>query len=264
MFKQLPKYGLLGRLCATQAFDGGILYVLSGYALKLVRLAVLLLVWQSLLQSGAGTGGLTLMQVLTYTLISSVFSEQLNIITPATTSFWEGSIIMRYTRPLPVVAQLMAETAGRWLPSALLYALPMLALSPLLGVNPLPASPLHGLLFIISLTLAVSLGFAIDVMFAALAVRLKNASWMACLIRGAIVNIFSGLLIPFALLPWGIGNVLSLLPFGSVAGAPLSIYVGEGNAWQLLIIQIIWNVALWPLAMLVFRKSSERMVSYGG
>jgi ABC-2 type transport system permease protein len=264
MLKSFCKYSLLGRLCATQAFDGGILSILSGYLIRLVRLAVFLLIWRSLLVSGADTGGLTLIQVLTYTLISSVFSEQLNIITPMSMSFWEGSIINRYTRPLPVVAQIMAETAGRWIPSLLLYSLPMLVLSPLLGIHPLPASTMQGSLFAFSILFAVSLGFAIDFIFAALAVRMKDASWMAMAIRGAIANIFSGMLIPFSMLPWGIGGVLSLLPFGSVAGAPLSIYVGEGNPWQLLGLQVVWNLVLWPIALLVFRKSSERMVSYGG
>jgi ABC-2 type transport system permease protein len=258
------KYALLGKLCATQAFDGGVLYILSGYGLRLIRLVIFLLVWRSLLSEGADTGGLSLTHVLTYSLISSVFSEQLNIVSSASTSFWEGSIVNRYTRPLPVMPQIMAETAGRWIPSLLLYSLPMLALSPLLGVHPLPSSVGYGLLFIVSMALAIALGFSIDFLFVALAVRLKDASWMAYVIRGAIADLFSGLLIPFALLPWGIGAVLQLLPFGSVAGAPLSIYIGAENPWQMLALQTFWNAVLWPLALLAFRKSSESMVSYGG
>lgn len=257
-------YTKLSRLCAAQAFDGGVAYVLGGYALRLVRLVILLMVWQSLLSGGADTGGLTLAQVLTYTLISSIFSEQMDIVSPATTAFWEGSIIGRFTRPMPVIAQLIAETAGRWIPALLLYSLPMLVLSPLLGVNVLPASPLNALAFVLSMFLSISLGFAMDFMFAALSVSLKNASYMAYTIRGAIVNVFSGVLIPFALLPWGIGNVLSLLPFGSLASAPLNIYVGGGNFIELLLIQLAWNAVLWPVALAVFRKSQERMVSYGG
>jgi ABC-2 type transport system permease protein len=112
--------------------------------------------------------------------------------------------------------------------------------------------------------LAVSLGFAMDFLYAALSIRIRNASWMAYTIRRAIVNVFSGVLIPFALLPWGIGDALALLPFGSLAAAPLSIYVGAGDALKPLLLQAFWNTLLWPLALLAFRRSQERMVSYGG
>lgn len=262
--KRMICYARLMRLCASQAFDGGVAYVLGNYLLRLVRLVILLLVWRSLLPYGAAEGGMTLEQVLTYTLVSSIFSEQLDVVTPATTLFWEGSIVGRYTRPLPVAAQLVAETAGRWLPSLLLYALPMAALSPLLGVNVLPASPLRGAAFALSLALAVSLGFALDFLYAALSIRLQNASYMAYVVRGAVLNLFSGVLIPFALLPWGLGAALSLLPFGSVGSAPLTIYTGGGNAVELLLLQAAWNALLWPAAMAAFRRSQERMVCHGG
>lgn len=262
--KQVLCYWRLSRLCATQAFDGGVVHVLGGYGIRLVRLVILLMVWRSILDGGADAGGMALAQVLTYTLVSSVFSDQMDIVTPATMAFWEGSIIGRYTRPMPVLAQLIAETAGRWLPSLLLYSLPMLLLAPLLGVNVLPASLLRGAAFAASMMMTVSLGFAMDFLYAALSVRLTNASWMAYTIRGAILNVFSGVLIPFALLPWGIGDVLALLPFGSLASAPLTIYVGAGSILKPLLLQAGWNAVLWPLALLAVRKSQERMVSYGG
>ena len=264
MIRKCKYYGMLARLCATQAFDGGILYVLSGYALRLVQLAVLLLIWRTVFTAGADTGGMALAQAMTYSLLSSVFAEQLNVVTPASMSFWEGSILNRCTRPLAVLPQMMAETVGRWLPALLFCAVPTVILAALLGVPVGPAGPARGALFLVSLTLSISLGFALDFLFATVAVRLKDAGWLAHTIRGAVVNLFSGAVIPFALLPWGIGSALSLLPFGSVAGAPLAIYVGLGGAGRLLGLQLFWNLALWPLAALAFRKSSERMVSFGG
>lgn len=264
MFRKLRYYGMLSRLCATQAFDGGIFYVLSSYALRLVQLAVLLLIWRTVFTAGADTGGMTLTQIMTYSLLASVFADQLNIVTPASMSFWEGSIINRYTRPLAVLPQIVAETAGRWLPALALCAAPTVLIALLAGVPVAPASPLRGALFVLSLAMSVSLGFAMDFLFTALAVRIKDASWLAHTIRNAIVNVFSGAVIPFALLPWGIGDVLSLLPFGSVAGAPLSIYAGLGNAARMLALQALWNLALWPLAVLAFHRSSEKVVSFGG
>lgn len=260
----MHKYLITSQLSATRALDGGLLYMLSGYLLKLARLVILLLLWRSLAVQGADLGEFTLPALLAYTLLASTLGEQLSIVTPATTAFWEGSIISRYLRPLPVLAQMMAETAGGWLPGLLLYSLPMLLISPLLGINLGTLVLTHGPLFALSLLLGISLGFAIDFLFAALVIYIKNASYQAYSIRRAITQLFSGAVIPFALLPWGIGSVLELLPFASVASAPLLIFVGTGDPLRLIGLQLVWNLILWPVTLVVFRRSQERMVSYGG
>lgn len=260
----MKKYLVTSRLSATRAFDGGLFYMLSGHLLKLAKLIILLLLWRSLAGQGADLGGLTLQQLLLYTMLSSILSEQLNIVTPATTAFWEGSIASRYLRPLPVLAQLMAETAGGWLPGMLLYSLPMVFVSELVGINLGGMFLANGLLFILSLMLSVSLGYAIDFLFAAAVIYVKNASYTAYSIRQAITKLFSGALIPFALLPWGLGKVFELLPFGSIASAPLLIFIGADNPARLILLQVVWNAVLWPVTLIVFRGSEERMVSYGG
>lgn len=253
-------------LSARQVFDGGILCVAGEYLVRFIQFVMLILVWKSLAGHGVSLNGMTMAQLLTYTLMSSVFHQQLDIISPATSSLWEGSIIGRYLRPFPVIGSFVAETIGRWwIPVFLFYGLPLWCLAPLLGVSPLPSSLQHGCLAGISLVLSASLGFAIDLLFAALAIRLKNGCWAVTHIRESIYSLLSGELIPFALFPWGLGNLFSLTPFGSIAHAPLTIYVGlSPSPLKTLGIQLAWNVVLWRLAILVFHKSEERMISYGG
>ncbi len=258
------KYLVTSKLSATRALDGGLFYMLSGHLLKLARLIILLLLWRSLAAQGADLGGLSLEQLLLYTMLSSILTEQLSIVTPATTAFWEGSIASRYLRPLPVLAQMMAETVGGWLPGVLLYSIPMVLASGLVGISLGSAFMANGLLFLLSLGLSISLGFAIDFLFAAAVIYVKNASYTAYSIRQAVTKLFSGALIPFALLPWGLGNVFELLPFGSVASAPLLIFVGADDPARLILLQAAWNVVLWPVTLIVFKGSEERMVSYGG
>lgn len=260
----MKKYLITAQLSATKAFDGGILYILSGYILRLAQLAIMLLLWRSLAGQGAELGGMTLQQLLVYTMLSSVFREQLNIVTPVINSFWEGSLISRYMRPAPVLRQLMAETVGSWLPGLLLYTLPMLAISFLLGMGLSASLADNGLAFLISLSLSISLGFAMDFLFAAMVIYLKNANYTAYVIRQAVINLFTGAVIPFALMPWGMGRVLELLPFGSVASAPLLVMVGADNVLRLIALQLVWNLILWPLALYAYNSSQERMVSYGG
>lgn len=253
-----------GRLCATQAFSGGVLYIAGGWVIRAVTTVVMLAVWRALLQDGADTEGLRADQVLTYLLLSTLLSEQLNIVSPASTAFWEGTLANRFTRPLSVVSQLVAETVGRWLPNLIFFSLPMALLSPLLGVSLRPASLSATLCFLLSLLLAIGLGFSMDLLFAALALYIPNAGWMALYLRNAFFTLFSGALIPFRLLPWGLGRLLELLPFGSLASAPLTLFTGMADPLRTLGLQLLWNLVLWPFALWFWHRSEERMVAYGG
>lgn len=253
-------------VCSRQIFDGGLLCVAGEYLVRLIQFIMLILIWKALAADGADLNGMPLAQLLTYTLMSSVLHQQLDIISPATSSLWEGSIIGRYTRPFPVIGSFMAETIGRWwIPVFLFYGLPLWCLAPLLGIQTLPASLSWGAASLLSLMMSASLGFAMDLLFAALAIRLKNGCWAATHIRESIYTLLSGELIPFALFPWGLGRFLALTPFGSIAHAPLTLYVGlSPNPWRTLGLQLFWNIVLWVLAVFIFRKSEERMISYGG
>lgn len=253
------------RLCARQTLDGNLLGIYGEYAVRFVQFALLTMIWRALAAQGADLGGMTLRALLTYTLMASVWRQQLNILTPATSALWEGSIIGRFTRPVSILTSLAAETVGRWwVPVFVLYSLPLLLLSPLLGISCLPAGGLCGALALCSLALSASLGFALDLCFAALAMRLKNGCWAATQVREAVYELLSGAAIPFALMPVPVARALSLLPFGSLASAPLTIYVGTADPLPTLALQAAWNATLWPAALYVFRRSRERMVSYGG
>lgn len=253
------------RLCARQTLDGNLLGIYGEYAVRFVQFALLTMIWRALAAQGADLGGMTLRALLTYTLMASVWRQQLNILTPATSALWEGSIIGRFTRPVSILTSLAAETVGRWwVPVFVLYSLPLLLLSPLLGISCLPAGGLCGALALCSLALSASLGFALDLCFAALAMRLKNGCWAATQVREAVYELLSGAAIPFALMPAPVARALSLLPFGSLASAPLTIYVGTADPLPTLALQAAWNATLWPAALYVFRRSRERMVFYGG
>lgn len=263
--KTLSAYRATARMCFKQVFDGNLLCVAGEYWVRFLSFFLLTLLWRSLAASGGDLGGMTLSQLLTYSLMATVWRQQLDIITPATSALWEGAIVGRYQRPMSVTGSFMAETVGRWwLPVLLFYGLPLWLFSPLLGINPLPADPLWGLAALMSLGLSASLGFALDLAFAALAVRMKDGCWAALQVREAVFALLSGAFLPFALLPEGVGKVFSLLPFGSIASAPLSLYVGLGDPGRLLLLQAGWNLLLWPAALWAFHRSEERMVSYGG
>ncbi len=227
-------------------------------------MAVLLSIWRTLLAGRGVVSGMTLGSVLTYTLIAEVFAEPLACRTWLESAFWDGTIATRFLKPIGVFGQFAAEMCGRWVFGFGAFSLPLLLCAPLLGVNPLPASPMAGGLFLLSLALAIAVGLALEYSFAALAIGMEWHPYAINSVRAAVGTLFSGAFLPLALLPWGIGTVFGWLPFAATASAPLRIYTGTGNAIRLLGVQAAWAVILWPIAARLWRKYQERMVSYGG
>lgn len=255
----LAQYYKTAQMCLQSSTNGGILYLLLDYLLRVVCLVPVLLLWRTLMNAGV-PAGMSLEQMLAYTYLGAILSEILIVRTPASSWLYEGLLISLYQRPMNILAHLAAQTVGGWIPHLLFFTLPMLLAAPVFGVSLM----LHSLWFLPSLVLCISLGFATDFLFACLTIRLKNASWLVFVIRTAIVALLSGNVIPFAVLPWGLGPILQFLPLGSLAGAPLSILSGLAEPIPVLTMQLIWNLVLWPTALSAFRKSQERMVSYGG
>lgn len=247
-------------MSATQSFGAHFLPVFAGYLVRLLQIFIMIAVFRSLPANRA----MRVSSLLSYAVLSSALGEQLRVSTPMVDTIWDGSFLSRMTRPLSVLGGFAAETAGRWLPSLLLYSAPVCLAAALLGVPMAPRRLSLLPVFAASLLLGVSLGFAMDFLFSMLALRMRNACWAVVSIRGALTALLSGAAIPFALLPPAAANVLSLLPFASLAGAPLSIYVGAGDPLPLLALSAGWNVLLWPACIVLFRRSGERLISFGG
>jgi len=255
----MNKYIKTARLSAQTKTNGGIVYLLPDILIKICTLIPLIFLWRTVMASGVEVE-MSLEQMLTYTYVSALLADMLVVKTAASGWLSEGVLLKLYGRPLPVLSQLAAQTVGEWMPLLLLFSLPMALLAPLLNVRLIPASPL----FLLSLLLCVTLGFAVDSLFACLSIKLRNMNWLIGRMRTAITVILSGTVIPIKLLPFGMAKVMKYQPFAGLGGAPLSVFAGVADARETIVLQIIWNLILWPTALLVWKKSQEGMVSYGG
>lgn len=253
------KYLKTAEMSAKSLTNGGTVYLFTGYLLKIVYLVPLLLLWRTLSKSGVDAG-MPLARMLAYTYLGALFSEILVVRTPACNWFYEGLFLSLFQRPSNVLADLAAQTVGGWLPQLLLFSVPMIIAAPLFGVS----LTMYSAWFLPSLVLCISLGFAIDFLFTCLAIRLHNTTWLVYVIRMAIVSLLSGSVIPFSILPGQLGTVFQYMPLGSLAGATLSIFTGIAEPTSIIVTQFFWNLVLWPAAIIIFKKCSERMVSYGG
>jgi ABC-type uncharacterized transport system permease subunit len=230
------------------------------YLIRAASLLAMLAVWRALFAQGLTQDGLSLSQMLTYTVLGGALGPMLNVRTPASSWLHDGTMLSLYLRPAGIFGQLAAHTVGGWLAPLLCFGAPVALAAALLGVRLTPASNW----WIPSLALCVLQGFAVDFLFAALLMRLKNLEWVVHSLREALNALLTGALIPFAALPWGLGKALAMTPLGTLAGAPLSLFAGLEDPARILAAQLFWTAALWPLAYLAFTRSRERLVSYGG
>ena len=258
--KHFMAWRATARMCLKEKSYFGLANIIAQYLLRAAGLGALLMIWRSLFMQGADMQGLSLNQVYVYTILSTVLAPLLDVRTPASGWLHDGSVLKLYLRPRSLFAQLAAHTVGGWVLPLAILSFPVMGIALLCGVDLRPAS----LWFLPSLVLTVSLGFAVDYLFACLLIRLKNLEWCVHSLREGLSALLTGGLIPFAALPWGLGRWLELSPLGTLAGAPLALMAGIGEPARLIAAQLFWNLTLWPLALWAFRASRERMVSDGG
>jgi ABC-2 type transport system permease protein len=255
----LSKYMKTAQTALSGRTNGGIVYLLPQMALKIIYLIPLLFLWRVVTAGGADSE-MTLPQLLCYTYSNALLGDLLIVKTYLTDWDYDSKSTALFTRHMSVYGQVISRTVGEWAPTLLLFSLPMALVAPLFGISLLPQSAW----FLPSLLLCVSLGFAMEFLFFCVTLRLRNVSWLTMVIRSALASFFSGTVIPFRILPFGLDRWMTYQPFGSLGGAPLSLLVGTAEAAEIIPVQLFWNVLLWSAAVFWFNKSRERMVSFGG
>ena len=255
----MRKYIITARTALHAQTNGGIIYMFPQILLKVIYLVPLMFIWRIITADGVEVG-MTLTQLLTYTYVNALLAH----ITIVSTFIndWDsaGKVIPLFTRPMSVYGQVISRTVGEWVPTLLMFTLPMAVIAPFFGIQIVPQTAW----VIPSLILCASLGFALEFIFFCFTLKVRHVVWLMWVIRGAVVSFFSGTVIPFRVLPFGMDRWMIYQPFGSLGGATLSLYVGTTEPLQIIPIQIFWNVVLWSIAVVWFKKSREGMVSFGG
>jgi ABC-2 type transport system permease protein len=234
------------------------------YLLRFLRVLAMIAVWRTVASGRTSLPMMTLPRILTYTLTAEIFADLLMCRTRLDSAWFNGSITTRFLRPMALFHQFTAEMFGRVAVGGLLFSLPLILVAPIVGIDPRPASLSAGILAGVSLAGAVGVGLALEYLCAGLGIAAKIHPYAVSNVRVAVTAIVSGAVIPLAIMPWNMGSWLAWLPFASQASAPLRIYTGTGPAGRLIAAQCLWMIALWPMALWVWRATREKMVSFGG
>jgi len=147
-----------------------------------------------------------------------------------------------------------------------MFTLPIAAV--LMLVYPIrpPVSIHMGLLFLLSCILALLIFTLLNFMVGTLALHIVS---ILGVIRAkyAIVEFFSGLLIPISFFPPGLQRVMAFFPFQYVSFTPLQFYLGKVRgpaAWEALGIQALWVLLLFGTGRLFWKFSTRKLSVQGG
>jgi ABC-2 type transport system permease protein len=258
---------------ARQAFVASAMYRLE-YWMELmgnfIRMYGAYWLWTTLYLVSPQLFTTSLEQMLTYAMLA----QSLDVVLSATNlpryyiseQVQSGAIQMDLLRPLDFTFHLLSRSAGELIFNLAVMGLPGFLFGALfLGLRP-PASPLHALLFGLSLALAFLVGFAMSYLVGLVAIytlAIRRISW----VYFAMQSFFSGEMVPLWYFPPVLAQVAALLPFQAIIGIPLSIYIGRltpDEALPALGLQAAWAAVLLGLGVWVWRRAHNRLIIQGG
>jgi ABC-2 type transport system permease protein len=177
----------------------------------------------------------------------------------------DGTLSMRLLRPIhPFISYAAVHLAAVPLRAAIMLpvAIVLLATS---GAGSVTRDPLHVALFVVSVVGAWLITFFVMTLLGALGFFIQKSIAVFEVYLG-IYALFSGYLLPLALLPGWVGEVARWLPFRYMLGFPVEILIGAHDTVAVLRgLAVRWAFAAAAItgAVLVWRAGVRRYEAYG-
>jgi ABC-2 type transport system permease protein len=242
------------------------LNLLLGLGAVLVQLIALLAVWRVILAQSS-VHGFTWPQMRAYLLVAFAAGTVVSLMGDFRMAFriLDGDVALDLVKPIDYQRARFAEAiGGLWIEVVLIAVVVGVTLALTGGVD-VPGGP--GLaLFIASMLLLVPLKFLIVYVSTLACFWTQNfmgVQWA----RLAVVNLFSGALIPLAYLPGWLATTAQWSPFAGLTSTPALIYLGRvdlRHGLALVAVQLAWVLALWFGARLVWQAALRRLTVNGG
>lgn len=240
-----------------------------------VRVMVLAAFYLGAPEAAAGTA-LDLSQAITYTWLAQGLLALLpwaadpDIAAAVRT----GAVGYDRLRPVDAYALWYARTAG-WMTARIAPRVSLMILAagialPLLGLGDWawqpPAGLSAGLLFLLSLALAVALSTAVVMLINIVVAATLDSRGVNTLVMPVVV-VFTGSLLPLPLYPEAVRTLLFLQPLAGIIDIPNRIYSGAlagGMAWAGIGLQAFWIAALILVGRLGLGRVMRRLEVQGG
>lgn len=241
--------------------------VLFGLLAKLLILCATVFFWRAAYHNINSVRDVSENQMIVYSVLSVILSSLFDVSVEGNIRgrIRKGSIAVDYIKPVRMFAMYFCEDLGNSVSSMVITAVPVLAVSSIFFINPLPASPLHLMLFLPSVCLSYGILWLMSALFGLLYFWLIDIGPLGY-VKDYIILILSGSFVPVWLFPQSVQLILKFLPFIYTYQLPLSVYIGKaspGEALNGMAVQALW-VAVFGLLFTYLKKRVEKKVLVQG
>ncbi|QHQ60344.1 ABC transporter permease [Anaerocolumna sedimenticola] len=180
-----------------------------------------------------------------------------------------GNLAYELCRPIDIYNMWFTRSMATRISRAVLRCLPILLFAAFLPAPYGLSLPRDGGAFIWFL-LTMVLAFIVVIAFCMLVyiITFYTISPLGVrMVAVAMVEFFSGAVIPLPFLPGNIQRIFELLPFASMQNVPLRVYTGDiaGPAlYKAVLLQIIWVFLLIATGKMLMAKAMKKVVIQGG
>jgi ABC-2 type transport system permease protein len=216
----------------------------------------------------ATLGGLTLGEMITYIGLSWIGRSFYfnNIDRDLSGQIREGQVAMLLIKPVHAQTMLMFQALGEAAFRLLLFTLPIIVVvGPVFHLLPPPRPSLYGWT-LLSFLLAFLVNAQVNFLVGCLAFYLHN---ILGVIRAKLVimELLTGVLVPFTLFPEWVQRVMSWLPFQAINYIPVMTYLGRRSGDALargLLVQAAWAIGLLLLGRWIWNRAVRHVTLQGG
>lgn len=229
-----------------------------------IRASVLIALWNA----RPGLAGYDVGDAITFCFLSQAMIAPVQTLRAGLPELSErirtGDVAMDLSRPADLQTWWFALDVGQSAYAAVFRSTPPLVAGALVFGLDTPADPITGVLFAVSLCLAVLTSYGIRYLTALGTFWLLDDRGLVSVATLAAM-FCSGMLLPLNIFPGVIGEVVRLLPWAATVQVPADVYLGTtGGVGGALAFQAFWAVALLLAGRLLTRAAVRRVVVQGG
>lgn len=262
-----PKYGAVFVMALQQAmaYRGR---TFMTFLANLIWVVMLYYLWQTVYAGQGAIQGFSWSQMRSYIFLSYAINMLLSfgsagrMMAPIRT----GEIAQDLLRPLDYLYSQFATTLGAACIEGGISAIFTLLLG-VLAFHLMPPVSIAALLwFLLSIVMGFVIKFLVTFLTTLLCFWTINSVGLLWT-QSAVINLFSGTLIPLAFFPTGLRILSEWLPFQGIVYTPVMIYLGktQGAAlFQALAVQVAWVVVLWIAARVFWSRAIRALDIQGG
>ncbi|WP_237178998.1 ABC transporter permease [Paenibacillus sp. MMS18-CY102] len=239
----------------------------SKTASMVFKLIVIFYFWSAVYENTSAISDITLGQMITYSVMAIIINNySAGVGALLASQVRTGDVAIELMRPYDVIGKLVSIDLGQKVTTFFRESLPMLLVAYIfLGIG-FPPNALYAVLFIVSTLLAILLGSQIDLIIGVLAFYFKYTFGLR-MMKGAILALFTGALIPISLFPDWLRFIADVLPFKYMVYVPVSVYMGTLSITDTIIailIQLGWLVGIMAFIRVIWSVALRKVTINGG